>query len=91
MLARALRDAGAEVVHAGVLGSLEEVLATVEEEDPDILAVSIGSSADHVLVDHLTAALPELRVAAFATDTDVTRWVMDNAMCATDPSSGGCR
>ncbi|MFF5986410.1 cobalamin B12-binding domain-containing protein [Prauserella flavalba] len=90
-LARALRDEGAEVVHAGVLGTLEEIVATAEQEDPDILGVSVVSAADRELADGLAAALPELRVAAFATDTDVTRWVEENAMCATDPSSEALR
>ncbi|PXY17245.1 hypothetical protein DI005_30785 [Prauserella sp. PE36] len=90
-LARALRDEGAEVVHAGVLRTREEIVATAEQEDPDVLAVSAGSAADQELADGLAAALPELRVVAFATDTDVTRWVEENATCATDPSSEALR
>jgi methylmalonyl-CoA mutase C-terminal domain/subunit len=38
-LARLLRDAGAEVVHAGPLDTEEQIVRTAEQEDPDAVGV----------------------------------------------------
>ncbi|MEU0794591.1 hypothetical protein ABZ342_31410 [Amycolatopsis sp. NPDC005961] len=38
-LGRALRDDGMEVVHAGPLDTVEQILRTAEQEDPDAVAV----------------------------------------------------
>ncbi|WIY03663.1 hypothetical protein QRX60_07355 [Amycolatopsis mongoliensis] len=38
-LGRVLRDAGMEVVHAGPLETVEQILRTAEQEDPDAVAV----------------------------------------------------
>jgi methylmalonyl-CoA mutase C-terminal domain/subunit len=38
-LARALRDEGMEVVHAGPLDTVEQILRTAEQEDPDAVGV----------------------------------------------------
>ncbi|MBB4686353.1 hypothetical protein [Amycolatopsis jiangsuensis] len=50
--ARLLRDAGLEVVHVGLLGTVEQVLRTVEQEDPDVLAVT-GAEPPPELADAL--------------------------------------
>lgn len=39
--ARSLRDAGAEVVHGGVLGSVRAVIRIVEQEDPAALVLGV--------------------------------------------------
>ncbi|MEQ0562919.1 hypothetical protein ABJI51_27895 [Amycolatopsis sp. NEAU-NG30] len=38
-LGRVLRDAGAEVVHAGPLDTAEQIVRTAEQEDPDAVGV----------------------------------------------------
>jgi methylmalonyl-CoA mutase C-terminal domain/subunit len=37
--ARVLRDEGMEVVHAGPLDTVEQIVRTAEQEDPDAVAV----------------------------------------------------
>lgn len=56
--ARALRDAGAEVVFAGTLATVADVLATVEQEDPRALALTGAGEED-------VAALAEQDVPLF--------------------------
>ncbi|MGW5716736.1 hypothetical protein ACWEVP_11290 [Amycolatopsis sp. NPDC003865] len=38
-LGRVLRDEGMEVVHAGPLDTVEQIVATTEQEDPDAVGV----------------------------------------------------
>ena len=38
-LGRVLRDEGMEVVHAGPLDTVEQIVRTAEQEDPDAVAV----------------------------------------------------
>ncbi|MEU3275558.1 hypothetical protein ABZ639_32300 [Saccharomonospora sp. NPDC006951] len=150
-VARALRDQGAEVIHAGAVRSLPEIAAAVEQEDPAVvlfvavpgnvcegnvrdsrddsgddavngkadnaIARSVRDSenrdsenADNVgcannadicsggeiaeiaeIVDRARALFDDRRVAVIATDTDVANWVKASAICATGPSSEGCR
>lgn len=52
-LARMLRDAGLEVVHAGHLDTAEKIVRTAEQEDPDILGLLGGP-----LPEGLAEALP---------------------------------
>ncbi|WP_328606300.1 hypothetical protein OG943_41240 [Amycolatopsis sp. NBC_00345] len=51
-LSRLLRDAGVEVIHAGVLAGAEPILRTAEQEDPDALGV-FGGAAPAGLADGL--------------------------------------
>ena len=53
-LARALRDAGAEVVHTGGGGSPVHLAATLVQEDADALGLAGGSA--HLLAEVLAAA-----------------------------------
>ncbi|MFQ5873343.1 MAG: cobalamin B12-binding domain-containing protein [Dehalococcoidia bacterium] len=45
VVARALRDAGMEVIYTGIFQSAEQVVSTVVQEDADVLGLSILSGA----------------------------------------------
>jgi methylmalonyl-CoA mutase C-terminal domain/subunit len=78
VLARALRDEGIEVVHAGLLTSAAQVLSTVEQEDPDALGLVVnGAAADAEdaadlaeVVASVAAAIPELRMFGWRDSPD---------------------
>lgn len=90
-LARALRDEGVEVVHAGRLTSAEQVLRTVEQEDPDALGLVFGGSAASALAASVAGeaarSVPEVGVFgwgcspdavvpnAFETPREVAEWL----------------
>ncbi|MBX3415888.1 MAG: cobalamin B12-binding domain-containing protein [Pirellulales bacterium] len=57
VVARALRDAGMEVIYTGLWQTPEEVVRAVEDEDADVLGISILSGAHKTLVPLLTEAL----------------------------------
>lgn len=54
-LGRLLRDDGVEVVYAGRLETTEQLVRTVEQEDPDILGVVRGAADEP---DDLGEAIP---------------------------------
>ncbi|NIJ14129.1 methylmalonyl-CoA mutase cobalamin-binding subunit [Saccharomonospora amisosensis] len=85
--ARALRDAGEEVVYTGVLGGLDEVLAVVDQEDPEALALAVGSVQGERLLEAIVTALSELPVMRIGIDTDTTQWSERGAICATGSCS----
>lgn len=60
-LGRLLRDDGVEVVYAGRLATTEQLVRTVEQEDPDILGVIRGAGSEP---DGLGEALPGVRLFA---------------------------
>ena len=64
VVARALRDAGMEVVYTGLHRTPEEVVAAAIQEDVDVLGVSILSGAHMTLVPRIV----ELMRAERATD-----------------------
>lgn len=57
VVARALRDAGMEVIYTGLWQTPEEVVRAVEDEDADVLGISILSGAHMTLVPLLTESL----------------------------------
>ncbi len=59
VVARALRDAGMEVIYTGLWQSPEAVVRAVEDEDADVLGVSLLSGAHHVLMPRLISLLKE--------------------------------
>lgn len=59
-LGRLLRDEGVEVVYAGRLETVGQMVSTVEQEDPDILGVLCGASEP----EGLAAAVPGVRLFA---------------------------
>ncbi|WP_410656504.1 hypothetical protein [Amycolatopsis sp. lyj-112] len=60
VLGRLLRDDGVEVVYAGRLETVEHLIRTVEQEDPDILGV-VGTTAG---TGGLARALPDVLLFA---------------------------
>ncbi|MDI3270295.1 MAG: cobalamin B12-binding domain-containing protein [Bacillota bacterium] len=59
ILARALRDAGMEVIYTGLHRTPEEVVRTVVEEDAEALCISLLSGAHTALVPRVMALLKE--------------------------------
>ncbi len=53
VVARALRDAGMEVIYTGLWQSTDDVIRAVEDEDADVLGVSLLSGAHLTLVPEL--------------------------------------
>jgi methylmalonyl-CoA mutase cobalamin-binding domain/chain len=64
VVARALRDAGMDVIYTGLHRSPEEVVAAAVQEDVDVLGISILSGAHMTLLPKVR----ELMVAAGAED-----------------------
>ncbi|MFD9887873.1 hypothetical protein ACFWY9_00925 [Amycolatopsis sp. NPDC059027] len=62
LLGRLLRDEGMEVVYAGPLGTVEQIVRTAEQEDPDALGVVVGTGADIAGLEPLTGRLPEVHL-----------------------------
>ncbi|MEV7091590.1 hypothetical protein AB0M80_01990 [Amycolatopsis sp. NPDC051045] len=65
-LGRVLRDGGVEVIHAGPVDTVEQILRTAEQEDPDAVGV-LGAAPPEDLED----ALGDVRVFTAATAGEV--------------------
>ncbi|HLN18175.1 MAG TPA: cobalamin B12-binding domain-containing protein [Acidimicrobiales bacterium] len=61
VIARALRDAGFEVVYTGLHQTPEQVVAAVVQEDADAVGLSLLSGAHLTLVPRIIEALREQR------------------------------
>lgn len=59
VVARALRDAGMEVVYTGLHRSPEEIVATAVQEDVDVIGVSLLSGAHMTLFPRIIDLLRE--------------------------------
>lgn len=71
LLARALRDEGVEVIHAGLLSTAAQVLSTVEQEDPDALGLVATDAVDLAdVIAPVAAAMPELRLFGWRDSPD---------------------
>ena len=57
VVARALRDAGMEVIYTGLWQTVAEAIRAVEDEDADVLGVSLLSGAHMTLVPDLMQQL----------------------------------
>ena len=57
VVARALRDAGMEVIYTGLHRTPEEVVAAALQEDADVLGVSLLSGAHMTLIPRLVELL----------------------------------
>jgi methylmalonyl-CoA mutase C-terminal domain/subunit len=57
VIARALRDAGMEVIYTGLRQTPEQVAAAAVQEDVDVVGLSILSGAHNVLVPEVLKAL----------------------------------
>jgi methylmalonyl-CoA mutase C-terminal domain/subunit len=80
VVARALRDAGMEVIYAGLWQTPEAVVRTVAEEDAGWLGLSILSGAHMTLVPKVLALLRDakldhvgLLVGGIIPETDIPR------------------
>ena len=59
VVARALRDAGFEVIYTGLRQTPEQIAATAVQEDVDAVGLSILSGAHNVLLPEVTRLLRE--------------------------------
>jgi methylmalonyl-CoA mutase C-terminal domain/subunit len=59
IIARALRDAGMEVIYTGLHQTPEQIVETVIQEDADAVGISILSGAHMTLVPRIVALLRE--------------------------------
>jgi methylmalonyl-CoA mutase C-terminal domain/subunit len=59
VLCRALRDAGMEVIYAGLLASPEEVAQMAIDEDVDVVAMSLLNGAHMTVFPKVARALKE--------------------------------
>jgi methylmalonyl-CoA mutase C-terminal domain/subunit len=59
IIARALRDAGMEVIYTGLHQTPEQIVETVIQEDADAIGLSILSGAHMTLVPRILALLEE--------------------------------
>jgi methylmalonyl-CoA mutase C-terminal domain/subunit len=59
VIARALRDAGMEVIYTGLHQTPEQIVETVLEEDADALGVSVLSGAHMTLVPRILELMSE--------------------------------
>jgi methylmalonyl-CoA mutase C-terminal domain/subunit len=63
VVARALRDAGMEVVYTGLRQSPEQIVAAAAQEDADIIGLSILSGAHLPICQRILELLKEQRMA----------------------------
>ncbi|MGH7319192.1 MAG: cobalamin B12-binding domain-containing protein [Candidatus Rokuibacteriota bacterium] len=59
IVARALRDAGMEVIYTGLHQTPEQIVATAIQEDVDAIGLSVLSGAHNYLFERLLALLRE--------------------------------
>ena len=59
IIARALRDAGMEVIYSGLRQTPEQVVAAAIQEDADVIGLSILSGAHNVLFPEILRLLKE--------------------------------
>src|SRR6266852_5810238 len=59
IIARALRDAGMEVIYSGLHQTPEQIVATVIQEDADAVGISILSGAHMTLIPRIMELLRE--------------------------------
>jgi len=64
VIARALRDAGMEVIYSGLRQTPEQVVAAAIQEDVDVIGLSILSGAHNVLFPEIMRLLHEEDAAA---------------------------
>jgi methylmalonyl-CoA mutase, C-terminal domain len=64
VVARALRDAGMEVIYAGLRQTPEEIVESALEEDVDLIGLSILSGAHMVLFPKVLSLLKKRKAAS---------------------------
>ena len=63
VIARALRDAGMEVIYTGLHQTAEQIVETVLEEDANALGISVLSGAHMTLVPRIRSKRTTMSVA----------------------------
>jgi methylmalonyl-CoA mutase C-terminal domain/subunit len=63
IVARALRDAGMEVIYTGLRQSPEQIVAAAEQEDADVIGLSILSGAHLPICRRILEILKEKKIA----------------------------
>jgi methylmalonyl-CoA mutase C-terminal domain/subunit len=66
VIARALRDAGMEVIYTGLRQTPEQIVAAAVQEDVDVIGLSILSGAHNVLFPEIMRLLKEQDAEAIA-------------------------
>ena len=66
IIARALRDAGMEVIYTGLRQTPEQIVAAAVQEDVDVIGLSILSGAHNVLFPEIMRLLKEQDAEAIA-------------------------
>ena len=64
IVARALRDAGMDVIYTGLHRTPEEVVAAALQEDVDVIGISLLSGAHMTLIPRIAALLREASAEA---------------------------
>jgi methylmalonyl-CoA mutase C-terminal domain/subunit len=62
VIARALRDAGMEVIYTGLRQTPEMIVSAAVQEDVDVIGLSILSGAHNAIVPRVTALLKERNI-----------------------------
>jgi methylmalonyl-CoA mutase C-terminal domain/subunit len=62
IIARALRDAGMEVIYTGLRQTPEMIAAAAEQEDVDVIGLSILSGAHNTICAHLMRLLQDKKM-----------------------------
>lgn len=62
VVARALRDAGMEVIYTGLRQTPEQIVATAMQEDVDVVSMSILSGAHGYLLPRIVTLLKEIGI-----------------------------
>ena len=57
VIARALRDAGMEVIYTGLRQTVEQIVEAADAEDVDVVALSLLSGAHNTLIPEVVNAL----------------------------------
>jgi methylmalonyl-CoA mutase C-terminal domain/subunit len=82
MVARALRDAGHEVIYAGLHQTPEQIVATAIQEDADLIGVATVGGAEPALAAELSVLLAERDASDIAvvagSAAEIRRWVAEN-------------
>lgn len=80
VIARALRDAGMEVIYTGLRQTPEQIVAAALQEDADVIGLSILSGAHNHIAPRLMALLTEKKlddvlvvIGGIIPDTDVPK------------------
>ena len=73
IIARALRDAGMEVIYTGLHQTPEQIVETAIQEDADAVGISILSGAHMTLVPRIVDAAPRSRAPTTCSSSSAAR------------------